>query len=106
MARAVIFLVRHGETEWNRVHRYQGWGDSPGVAGHQPDFRNHVGKADTRTSTFAAAKLRLSKERHQADAEPSRIACHLPPYQPLILASSSGSARLQFICGRNFSSVK
>jgi len=25
MARAVIFLVRHGETEWNRVHRYQGW---------------------------------------------------------------------------------
>jgi hypothetical protein len=29
MARAVIFLVRHGETEWNRVHRYQGWGDSP-----------------------------------------------------------------------------
>jgi broad specificity phosphatase PhoE len=29
MARAVIFLVRHGETEWNRMHRYQGWGDSP-----------------------------------------------------------------------------
>jgi broad specificity phosphatase PhoE len=29
MARAVIFLVRHGETEWNRVRRYQGWGDSP-----------------------------------------------------------------------------
>jgi broad specificity phosphatase PhoE len=25
----VIFLVRHGETEWNREHRYQGWGDSP-----------------------------------------------------------------------------
>lgn len=24
-----IFLVRHGETEWNRVRRYQGWGDSP-----------------------------------------------------------------------------
>jgi broad specificity phosphatase PhoE len=29
MASAVIFLVRHGETERNRVHRYQGWGDSP-----------------------------------------------------------------------------
>jgi len=29
MGGAVIFLVRHGETEWNRVHRYQGWGDSP-----------------------------------------------------------------------------
>lgn len=25
----VIYLVRHGETEWNLVRRYQGWGDSP-----------------------------------------------------------------------------
>jgi broad specificity phosphatase PhoE len=25
----VIFLVRHGETEWNLLRRYQGWGDSP-----------------------------------------------------------------------------
>jgi broad specificity phosphatase PhoE len=25
----VIFLVRHGETEWNLAGRYQGWGDSP-----------------------------------------------------------------------------
>ncbi|HWD59897.1 MAG TPA: histidine phosphatase family protein [Stellaceae bacterium] len=25
----MIFLVRHGETEWNLVRRYQGWGDSP-----------------------------------------------------------------------------
>lgn len=24
-----IFLVRHGETEWNRARRYQGWADSP-----------------------------------------------------------------------------
>ena len=24
-----IFLVRHGETEWNRTRRYQGWSDSP-----------------------------------------------------------------------------
>jgi len=24
-----IFLVRHGETEWNRSRRYQGWSDSP-----------------------------------------------------------------------------
>ena len=23
-----IFLVRHGETEWNRARRYQGWNDS------------------------------------------------------------------------------
>jgi broad specificity phosphatase PhoE len=25
----MIFLVRHGETEWNRARRYQGWSDSP-----------------------------------------------------------------------------
>lgn len=24
-----IFLVRHGETEWNLIGRYQGWSDSP-----------------------------------------------------------------------------
>src|SRR5205085_7242130 len=26
---STIFLVRHGETEWNRARRYQGWRDSP-----------------------------------------------------------------------------
>jgi broad specificity phosphatase PhoE len=26
---ATIYLVRHGETEWNRIRRYQGWSDSP-----------------------------------------------------------------------------
>ena len=25
----MIFLVRHGETEWNLTRRIQGWGDSP-----------------------------------------------------------------------------
>jgi broad specificity phosphatase PhoE len=29
MSGGVIYLVRHGETEWNRTHRYQGWSDSP-----------------------------------------------------------------------------
>lgn len=27
--RRTILLVRHGETEWNRARRYQGWLDSP-----------------------------------------------------------------------------
>ena len=29
MTKPTILLVRHGETEWNRSRRYQGWGDSP-----------------------------------------------------------------------------
>lgn len=29
MAEGCILLVRHGQTEWNLVGRYQGWGDSP-----------------------------------------------------------------------------
>jgi broad specificity phosphatase PhoE len=29
MSCPVIYLVRHGETEWNRTRRYQGWSDSP-----------------------------------------------------------------------------
>ena len=28
MTGATIYLVRHGETEWNRIRRYQGWSDS------------------------------------------------------------------------------
>jgi broad specificity phosphatase PhoE len=29
MSNTIIYLVRHGETEWNRARRYQGWSDSP-----------------------------------------------------------------------------
>jgi len=29
MSGPAIYLVRHGETEWNRARRYQGWSDSP-----------------------------------------------------------------------------
>ena len=29
MSGGSILLVRHGETEWNRERRYQGWSDSP-----------------------------------------------------------------------------
>jgi broad specificity phosphatase PhoE len=28
-AATTVLLVRHGETEWNRIRRYQGWLDSP-----------------------------------------------------------------------------
>ena len=29
MSNVIIYLVRHGETEWNRARRYQGGSDSP-----------------------------------------------------------------------------
>jgi probable phosphoglycerate mutase len=29
VSNAIIYLVRHGETEWNRARRYQGGSDSP-----------------------------------------------------------------------------
>jgi broad specificity phosphatase PhoE len=29
IAAQTVLLVRHGETEWNRIRRYQGWLDSP-----------------------------------------------------------------------------
>ena len=29
MSGPVIYLVRHGETEWNLARRYQGWSDPP-----------------------------------------------------------------------------
>jgi hypothetical protein len=46
------------------------------------------------------------KREASTGAERSTIACHLSPYQQLILASGSGSTRLQYICGQNFSSMK
>jgi broad specificity phosphatase PhoE len=35
-----ILLARHGETEWNRIGRYQGWADPP---------LNETGRAQART---------------------------------------------------------
>ena len=74
MARAVIFLVRHGETEWNRVRRYQGWGDSPltarGVAqaeaiggAYVPCAKWKQPKSSPARSVGRGAPLRLSVAR-------------------------------------------
>ena len=75
MTSGPIFLVRHGETEWNRARRYQGWSDSPltglGVAqaeaiGHRlaalpdaaraPIVASPIGRA-RRTAEIIAAQL-------------------------------------------------
>jgi probable phosphoglycerate mutase len=39
-----IFLVRHGETEWNRIHRFQGRSDVP---------LNHKGREQARAAATA-----------------------------------------------------
>lgn len=35
----MLYLIRHGETEWNRQRRIQGWGDSPLTAKGQAQAR-------------------------------------------------------------------
>jgi len=70
-----IFLVRHGETEWNRARRYQGWSDSPltarGIAqaqavGHRLHTLPEAAEADIIASPIGRA-------RHTAEI----IASHL-----------------------------
>jgi len=60
-----ILLVRHGETEWNRARRYQGWSDSPltahGVAqaeaiGHRLHALPDAGAAEIIASPIGRAR--------------------------------------------------
>jgi broad specificity phosphatase PhoE len=56
-----IFLVRHGETEWNRMRRYQGWLDSPlteaGIGQAQAIGRLLRGVADAATAEIVASPI-------------------------------------------------
>lgn len=52
----VIYLVRHGETEWNLVRRYQGWGDSPLTRGGVAQAEA-VGRMLARLPEAAAATI-------------------------------------------------
>jgi probable phosphoglycerate mutase len=65
----LIFLVRHGETEWNRIRRYQGWLDSPltpeGIAQAEA-----IGRLLCRLPETAAAEIVASpigRARHTAE---------------------------------------
>jgi len=56
-----IFLVRHGETEWNRMRRYQGWLDSAlteaGIGQAQAIGRLLRGVADAATAEIVASPI-------------------------------------------------
>ncbi len=56
-----ILLVRHGETEWNRIGRYQGWSDSPltalGVAQARAIGRRLAASPEAATAEIVASPL-------------------------------------------------
>jgi broad specificity phosphatase PhoE len=56
-----IFLVRHGETEWNLARRYQGWSDSPltarGVAQAKAIGRHLCTDPDAAGATIIASPI-------------------------------------------------
>jgi probable phosphoglycerate mutase len=66
---ATIFLVRHGETEWNRIRRYQGWSDSPltdaGRAQAQAIGRRLSTLPEIRSAELVASPL--GRARHTAE---------------------------------------
>jgi broad specificity phosphatase PhoE len=64
-----IFLVRHGETEWNRARRYQGWRDSPltplGVAQAEAIGRRLAALPEAATAAIVASPI--GRARHTAE---------------------------------------
>jgi broad specificity phosphatase PhoE len=75
-----ILLVRHGETEWNRISRYQGWSDSPltnrGMAQAQA-----IGRMLSTLADIASAELVTSpigRARHTAQITQASLGCIAP----------------------------
>jgi broad specificity phosphatase PhoE len=75
-----ILLVRHGETEWNRISRYQGWSDSPltnrGMAQAQA-----IGRMLSTLADIASAELVTSpigRARHTAEIIQASLGCIAP----------------------------
>jgi broad specificity phosphatase PhoE len=77
----VIFLVRHGETEWNLTRRYQGWGDSPltprGVAQAEAIGRHLARMSEAQGAAVVASPLgrarRTAELIQAARADPTPI---------------------------------
>jgi len=69
MSGAVIYLVRHGETEWNRTRRYQGWSDLPlterGLAQAEGIGRLLCGLPEARSAELVASPI--GRARHTAE---------------------------------------
>lgn len=69
MSAGAILLVRHGETEWNRVRRYQGWRDSPltprGIAQAAAIGRRLATMPEAANSLLVASPI--GRARHTAE---------------------------------------
>lgn len=76
MGGGVIFLVRHGETEWNLVRRYQGWLDSP-LTAHGLGQASAIGRC-LRTIPEAAAAAIVASPIGRARRTAELIQAELP----------------------------
>jgi probable phosphoglycerate mutase len=69
----MIFLVRHGETEWNRARRYQGWSDSPltpiGVAQAEAIGRRLAAMPETAAAGIVASPIGRARRTAEIIAE-------------------------------------
>lgn len=68
-----IFLVRHGETEWNRARRYQGWSDSPltplGIAQAEAIGRRLAALPEAAAATIVASPIGRARRTAEIIAE-------------------------------------
>ena len=69
----MIFLVRHGETEWNRSRRYQGWSDSPltprGIAQAEAIGRRLAALPDAANAPIVASPIGRARRTAEIIAE-------------------------------------
>ena len=73
MSHSTIFLIRHGETEWNRSRRYQGWRDSPltgrGVAQAEAIGRGLCALPEIGTAEIVASPIGRARRTAEIIAE-------------------------------------
>lgn len=73
MTNATIYLVRHGETEWNRARRYQGWSDSPltahGIAQAEAIGRRLCALPDAMAAEIVASPIGRARRTAEIIAE-------------------------------------